>query len=92
MLIGVLDRLKLPLVAAALLFFQAYLPIGTIPLNVNLADPIAVAALLAVLTSYGLKWRHQDVIFVGLCCAAVMTLGLLIGFWYVGVTKWALLQ
>lgn len=80
---------------AVLVFFQfhAVLPAGT--LNFNLADPIAILALAALLLhSFATRtwpaWRFTKVNAVLLAISGVLLFGFFRGYLSIGITQWAL--
>lgn len=85
-----------PLLAGALVPFQVYVPAGSSLINVNLADPIAIAGGFVFLTLYAKfrdgdqNWRIQW--FEAGVVAAVITIvfGFLNGAAHFGITDWAL--
>src|SRR5579884_1192262 len=87
----------LPLAAATLVLFQIYVPIRSILLNVNLADPLAVLGgalfLLEVVRSGRRpRWRFPWLNIAVAAATAVLTVSLLIGAARFGLTQWALVN
>lgn len=85
----------IPVLTAIAVFFQVHVPLATSRLNVNLADPLAIAGaaiLVAGLVSarHWPSWRlpHFN-IALGLMTACI-TLGFLHGWMDFGLTSWAL--
>lgn len=81
--------------AAVLLFFQAPIVIGTSSLTINLADPIALMALLVLgLTATSSRlysiWNIKNFNVWILAITACLILGFAIGVHAFGVTSWAL--
>jgi hypothetical protein len=81
--------------AAAALFFQMHLTIGSNLLNVNLADPIAMLGLAALCWHcFQLRtlpdWRIPQFNLVLIAFTALIFVGFLIGWMKVGLTFWAL--
>lgn len=85
-----------PLLCAALILFQVYLPVKGGSVNVNLADPIAIGGGLIFLSRYrgmahrGIAWRIPGVELFVVAATVVLGLGLLIGWSRFGLTDWAL--
>jgi uncharacterized membrane protein YbhN (UPF0104 family) len=81
---------------AILICFHLHLPIGAAQLNVNLADPFAVAGgLLLVLLRLAMPgsarlWRVPHLELLLLAASGVLAAGFLVGWLRFGVTEWAL--
>lgn len=85
----------LGLITAATIFFQFHvnLPAGVI--NLNLADPFALLALLTLCLSVLLskqmpRWRIADFNWILVTYGALLLFGYLVGWMKIGVTQWAL--
>jgi hypothetical protein len=82
----------LPLAAAIAVLFQIHVPTSTAPLNVNLADPIAIlAGLLFALTFFrkAPDWRLSDLNFQIVLATGVMTAAFAHGYSHFGWIDWA---
>jgi glycosyltransferase involved in cell wall biosynthesis/uncharacterized membrane protein YbhN (UPF0104 family) len=83
------------LVAAVLVFFQVHINLASGQINVNLADPVAILALAAVL-AHSINIRQFPIWRVPGLNMAFVAISLLIAFAFtrgvleIGVTQWAL--
>ncbi len=87
----------LPCIAAILILFQIYVPVGAGLLNVNLADPIAIlASALFMLKHFQQKhppkWRVQYVNFSLVAMTGALTFALFFGALHFGWTSWAVVN
>jgi len=87
----------LPCMAAILILFQIYVPIGSGLLNVNLADPIAIlAATLFILSHIQRKhlpnWRVHYLNLMLFAATCALTFALFFGAASFGWTSWAVVN
>ncbi|CAN5412426.1 hypothetical protein BH10PSE10_BH10PSE10_15670 [soil metagenome] len=84
----------LPVLSAALIFFQVNLPTETSIINVNLADPVLIVGglivLFAIMQGRPPSWRLPGMNLHLIACTLAITLALLIGAYSIGWTTWAL--
>lgn len=88
---------SLPIIAAVLVLFQIYIPLGSGLLNVNMADPVAVlAGALFVLRAFKQRqmpqWRVSNVNLAVALATAALGGSLLLGAYRFGGTDWALVN
>lgn len=96
-----IDRLLqwgLPLLAGFLVLFQVHIPTTQGKLNVNLADPVAIAGGVIFLLLYFKRqnrhatWRIPRFEYLLIGITGLLTLGLLLGIYRFGVSDWALVN
>lgn len=84
----------LPVLAAALIFFQVKLPTQSNLINVNLADPVVVIGgllmLFLAILGRGPRWRISGIYLHLAACIIAMSVALFIGAYSVGWTTWAI--
>ncbi len=85
-----------PILAAALVFFQVHLPVGGSLVNVNLADPVAIGGGFIFLARYlslderARAWQVSGLEAMLLAMTVAVTFALLNGWARFGLTDWAL--
>ena len=85
-----------PILAAALVFFQVHLPIGESLVNVNLADPVAIGGGFIFLARYlslderARAWQVSGLEAMLLAMTIAVTFALLNGWARFGLSDWAL--
>jgi uncharacterized membrane protein YbhN (UPF0104 family) len=85
-----------PILAAALVFFQVHLPVGESLVNVNLADPVAIGGGFIFLARYltlderARVWQVRGVEAMLLAMTVAVTFALLNGWARFGLSDWAL--
>lgn len=88
--------LLVPLLCAALIFFQVHIPLAGGAVNVNLADPLAIGGGFIFLSRYLRMadrhdgWRVRIVELFVAAATIVLGLGLVLGWARFGLTDWAL--
>ncbi len=88
-----LVKLALPISAATAVFFQVFIPLGAAPVNVNLADPVAILGAGVFLLYYRLwartEWRLPHLELYIFAATAVIALAYLHGLSRFGWIDWA---
>lgn len=84
----------IPVLTAIAVLFQVYLPVRGNRVNVNLADPLALAGGVLFLVSLvtfrePARWRYRYVNAFALAALAILTMSLFLGAEWFGFTTWA---
>lgn len=85
----------LSLITAATIFFQFHLALPTGVININLADPFALLALMtlglnALLSKKMPQWRVPEFNYMLISFGALLLFSYVIGWMKIGSTQWAL--